>query len=256
MAWWQAQPVLAAGALAHLLAGLAFVVAMAVDDRTLLGLNVWIKPQKFAFSLAIFLATMAWIASAHEMPGRVRTIFAGVLVLVGVIEIALIAMQAGRGVTSHFNVGTRFDSTVYATMGVAIAVATLVVFIIACTPLRADVRGVGLRWGIRLGEAVFLLGCAWGAFMAPRTGHSVGGSDGGSGLPYVNWSTTHGDLRVAHFVLLHGLQALPLAGLIVDRLSPALDARRWIVAALAAAMLALAAWAARMALMGVPLVRG
>ena len=37
------------------------------------------------------------------------------------------------------------------------------------------------------------------------------------GIPFVGWSTTHGDMRPAHFFGLHGLQLIPLLGIFINR---------------------------------------
>jgi hypothetical protein len=129
------------------------------------------------------------------------------------VEIVLTAFQAGRGVRSHFNHDTPLDEAIFSLMGLMIAVNTLLLVALLALFLRHP-RGVPgpELWSIRFGIGLVLLASGVGGWMISLDAHSVGGPDGGPGLPLVGWSLEHGDLRPAHALGLHGLQLLPLFG--------------------------------------------
>jgi len=208
----------------------AFAVAMAaltpvlavlavVDARVLLGAPLWLKPLKFAISLALYSATLAWMLG--QLRERALQRVGWVVTVAGAVEMAIIVGQAAVGNRSHYNVDTPLSAALWSTMGMTIVVLWLATLAVALRFLR----GGGTRSGraattaVRLGLVVALVGLAEGFLMATAGAHAVGVPDGGPGLPLVGWSTTGGDLRIAHFVGMHALQGLPLiaAGLAVTR---------------------------------------
>jgi hypothetical protein len=65
-------------------------------------------------------------------------------------------------------------------------------------------------------SSVFVLAGAEGMVMITHHAHTVGLSDGRPGLPILNWSTRAGDLRIAHLLGIHSLQALPIVGYLIS----------------------------------------
>jgi hypothetical protein len=101
------------------------LVGLAVDPRVITGAPAWLKPAKFAASIAIYTFTLAWIFSLIPGWTRTRRIVGWTTAVTLVLEIALISLQAFRGTPSHFNVATTFDGAVFTAMGAAIVVQTL-----------------------------------------------------------------------------------------------------------------------------------
>lgn len=223
------------------------------DTRLIAGINPWIKPMKFMTSITIFLWTIAWFMPDTEPKPRSRAIVRWTIASAMVIEIVMIGMQAWRGTTSHFNVATPFDAVVFLIMGVAIGVNTAAIMLFWWIIRRDTPPGrAGYIWGIRLGVLLFLLASLEGALIITNNAHTVGAPDGGPGLPFVNWSTQYGDLRVAHFFGMHAMQALPLLGFFLDRTRT--GAARSVVFAVSILWLAVTAGLLYLALQGRPLI--
>ncbi len=218
---------LAIAGLGYVLLFSVLAVIAAFDAMTILGINRWIKPMKFAISIAVFQWTMAWLlAYLNTKPQAVRLITWGIIITM-LAEIMPIVGQAARGTTSHFNVTTPFDGAIFSLMGVMILINTLLIvyalMLFFTTPVNLP---AAYLWGIRLGLIIFVLASIEGGLMAAMLHHSIGVADGGAGLPFVNWSTRGGDLRIAHFVGLHALQVLPFVGFLLDRFGKQLSAIR------------------------------
>jgi hypothetical protein len=141
------------------------------------------------------------------------------------IEIVIIDMQAARGTTSHFNMTTPFDAGAFIVMGISIGTLWLSMLAMAYALWRQRIGPSSWAWALRLGLLLSLIGAAGGGFMLQQTpeqklaterrhfgAHTVGAADGGPGLPILNWSTRHGDLRIPHFLGLHAIQIIPLFG--------------------------------------------
>jgi hypothetical protein len=226
---------------------LVALVGIFADSRVLTGVPIWIKPFKFAVSIGIYGATIAWMLSVLPRRSRVAEWAATVIVAMLSLEMIVIVAQVVRGQASHYNETSSVNAALWQTMGTAILVMFIAHFVIAIIAVRQRLTDRVAAYAIRLGLGLALLGMLAAVPMvlpgqAPAGlddvagAHTVGLPDGGPGLPLVGWSTVGGDLRIGHFVGLHGLQAMPLLAIALSvflgrRLDEMTRARLLLVAA-------------------------
>lgn len=227
--WWNAV------AFAAVFAACCFLLA--ADPRQVEGESAWLKPAKFALSFGVHLATLALIATWTRPASRLFTWSVWAIAATAWAEFALIALQAARGVRSHFNVETPFDAAIFTAMGVGVAA----LFLTSVTAALALVwRRAELSWPAIVSSAALLAGALGSltalAMVAPTDAQIAGfeqgvrvssgarfpggGEDSGARIPLLRWSLERGDYRIAHFVGVHALQILLMWGWLI-RTTPA-----------------------------------
>jgi len=204
--------------------GLAVLALMLLplDHRHVTGALVWLKPLKFSLSIVLYAWTLAWLLASlpTAAQGAVRTIGWGVAACM-LVEQAVIFVQAARGTSSHYNAASALDGALFGLMGLFIMLNTVLTGWALYLVWHHQPQGsAGYVWGVRLGLLVFLVGSVLGGIMIRHMQHTIGAPDGGPGLPGLGWSTRAGDVRIAHFLGMHALQALPLLGWAVGRWWP------------------------------------
>jgi hypothetical protein len=188
------------------------------NNTLVLGINSVIKPMKFALSIGVFTWTMALILQFINDVQKVK-IYSWAAVICFSFEQFAITLQALRGVHSHFNKADAFGIVLYSLMGVFILTITLWTGFM--TYIFIKQKAYNMPLAVSLGIKISLIYCVifslFGGYFSGLEGHTVGAADGGSGLPFLNWSRFFGDLRVAHFFGIHSLQILPLFAILVER---------------------------------------
>ncbi|MGH9245418.1 MAG: hypothetical protein ACRD29_14105 [Acidimicrobiales bacterium] len=162
------------------------------------------KPASFGLSFGLTLATLAWASSFVAIRPGMRTILLGVFTGACVVETSLVSLQAWRGVPSHFNYETGFDSGVSMTLaagGGAIIVSAL--GFTAGALLGTAAVPPSMRLALRFGFLALLVALGVGVVMIvdgvvqARSGNPLGAY------------TTAGGLKPLHAVAMHAILVLP-----------------------------------------------
>jgi hypothetical protein len=214
------QPVLARLGWVALAVMLLCLAAMVFDPRTFDGVSVWTKPAKFAASFVAWFWTLAW-AWGVLAPGAARGIPARVIlwgtVAAAAFEQGWITWRAALGGPSHF-AKDALGAVMYSLMGLGAVTLVALAALLGLLVLLRPCPGAPRPWVLAVGLGLVLggvLGGVTGAAISVLDSPHVGGAaTNAAGRPPFFWSRDGGDLRIAHFLGIHAMQALPLLALL------------------------------------------
>ena len=197
--------------LLNLIAAVVFLFLMKFPGSANAGNSNFLKPLKFALSIATFSWTIAWYVYELKSQGSI-TVYSWVVVITLGFEIIYITIQGARGQMSHFNTSSPFYASMTILMGIVASVLTLWTAYIGMLFFTGNARSMPeyYLWAIRCSIILFVIFAFEGGLMGARMSHGVGQIQNDGRLPFVHWSTRIGDLRVAHFIGMHALQVIPV----------------------------------------------
>ncbi|WP_371668773.1 hypothetical protein OG985_14550 [Streptomyces sp. NBC_00289] len=209
-----------------ILSGLAHLLVFAVDGGPWDGPVSWRKPVTFGLSFGVTLIAVTWVTSSLRIEPRLRALLLTVFAADCVVEVGGITLQAWRGVPSHLDMETPFDTVVSMTLAVGGGVLVALLTLLAVASFRNRPTGPeGMALAVRSGFAILLVALASGAAMIARgvvltrTGHQE--------AAYRSTAA----LKPLHGVSLHAVLVLPVLAWLLSRTSWTETVRRRIVAA-------------------------
>jgi hypothetical protein len=172
-----------------------------VDGGSWEGPLSWRKPTVFGLSFGITVATLTWLTGFLRPRRGFGWLVIGLLALSSIAEVALISMQTWRGVASHFNETTAFDTSVFSAMGLLVTLVGIATAVITLRALLHLDAPPALALAIRLGLLLMLVSQGVGVQMIAEGGNTFGSA---------------GALKVPHAFTLHAAQVLPALALVLS----------------------------------------
>ncbi|MBC8163568.1 MAG: hypothetical protein H7Z42_20370 [Roseiflexaceae bacterium] len=200
------------------------------------------KVITFSETLGLTCWAVAWMLPIFSLRRVATWLLTGFVLVFTLGEAALMSMQVWRGVPSHYNFTTPFDTAVYYATGIGAASFTTIALVLLVLTLRRPRATPSVLLAVRAGLVITLFGSiigmlmsvnsgpVWQGFAAivqryqqPPFGQYIGQPEGTAG----------GNLVLLHALGVHGLQLLPLVAWMLGYSALAERARTGLVAATA-----------------------
>lgn len=195
-----------------LVSGCVHLAILAVQGAAWNGPLSLRKPALFGISGGLTTGSIAWLMTQLK-PKKGDRFFVNTFAIALLIEVALITMQYWRGVGSHFNNSSGFDSAIEISMLLLILYATGVIVYLSYRTFRLREIDRSMAIAIQGGMWLLALSCLLGI------GTSVlGHASLSAGRSYETWGKA-GVLKFPHGVALHAIQMLPMVAWLAYRVA-------------------------------------
>lgn len=173
----------------------------------------WRKPILFGESFGLTGLSVGWILGFLPRRPVLGWLLAGNLGVAILGEVAWVSMQQWRGVPSHFNFATSFDTAVFGVAGLLILLTSLSLAPLTIWAFLSLAAPPSLVWAIRIGLVLLLAAQAFGFFIIFNGNSRVIDPRTGDFLPaMLDRAATfgaRGAMKVPHALSLHAVQVLP-----------------------------------------------
>lgn len=166
----------------------------------------WRKPITFGVSFGLTTITLGWMAGMLGLPRRVARPLLIALAVATTLEVLWVTSQRYRGVPSHFNFDTTYDTVVFLLGGASILVVFGVVVTLAAFAFRRSSAQPAMTLALQVGLVVLVVAQIVGGFMISRGIASTADDTAEVASTTVD---PEGSTKVPHAAAMHGIQTLP-----------------------------------------------
>ena len=176
-------------------------VVFIVTGGTLKGDVSFRKAISFGEAFGLTAVSLAWFLTFVPKKRVIWWILSSIYAVATFVEVFLVTMQVWRGVPSHFNFSTPFDTVVFSIMGISIGLhAPLILGVLLCSVFFLKAPTI-FRWTITSGMLLLVISLVFGIVMIINNSNTIG---------------LFGQMKVPHALALHAAQVLPLLGLLLS----------------------------------------
>jgi hypothetical protein len=165
----------------------------------------WRKPFDFGLAFGLTLATITWVTTFVRISPVSRARALTAFAIACLAEVAVITVQAWRGVPSHYDTSTRLNAAFAYTAAAGGAAIIVTSLIFAANSFRRTEDPMSMRIAIRAGFVSFLSALAIGALMI------VIGTITSRTVSQTAAYTVAAAFKSGHAATMHGVLILPAA---------------------------------------------